>query len=189
MNIEKIKHANTINIGKEIIYYEELDSTQDEAKRIVDKPISNGTIIITDNQTKGKGTKGRKWYSAKGKNITITIVLYPNCYIKDINKITIKIAETIQETIKELYGIELKIKEPNDLMLNNKKIAGILTETSTISNKINHMLIGIGLNVNQIEFPEETINIATSLKKEYNKDFNIEELIIKIIEKIEKIIN
>ena len=180
MNIEKIKKE----LKNEIIYYEQIDSTQDEAKRIVNEKLSSGTIIITDNQTKGKGTKERKWYSAKEKNITMTIVYFPECSLKDLNGITVKIAEAIKSGIKELYNIDLQIKEPNDLILNNKKISGILTETSSILDTVKRMFIGIGFNVNQTEFPEETINIATSLKKEYGRDFDIEEIIIKIVQKL-----
>lgn len=188
MNIEKIKKANTKYLGKEIMYYEELDSTQDEAKKRIKSAIKNGTIVITDNQTKGRGTKGRSWYSGKANNIAMTIVIYANCTIEKLDGLTIKIAQTLVNSIKKLYNIELNIKEPNDLIVNNKKLAGILTESTTYNNQVKHILVGIGFNVNETEFSKDTINIATSLKNEYGKEFSKEDIIIKFIEQFEKVL-
>lgn len=188
MNIEKIKKANTKYIGKEIIYYKELGSTQDEAKKRIKSAIKNGTIVITDKQTKGRGTKGRIWYSGEENNIAMTIVIYPNCTIEKLNGLTIKIAQVLVNSIKKLYNINLNIKEPNDLILNNKKLAGILTESTTYNNQVKHILVGIGFNVNETEFSKDTINIATSLKNEYGKEFSNEDIIIKFIEQFEKIL-
>lgn len=188
MNLEKIKTAQTIYLGKEIIYKEEIESTQELAKQLVKNNIKNGTLVITNNQIKGKGTKGRIWEATKGKNITMTIILKPNLKIEKLEGLTLKIAQAIKEAIEELYGYELVIKIPNDLLLNGKKICGILTQTASIGNKVNYILIGIGFDVNEENFNKELQNIATSLKKEYQKEFEREEIIVKIIEKIEKII-
>ena len=188
MNIEKIKSANTKYLGKNIIYYEKINSTQDEAKRIIHDNISNGTIIMADEQTKGKGTHGRKWHTGAENNIAMSIIIYPKCNIKNVEGLTIKIAESMCNAIKELYGYELKIKFPNDIILNNKKIGGILTECNTLDEIVQHIIIGFGFNVNEINFSEETKEIATSLKKEYKKDFSKEDIIIKFLEIFEKII-
>ncbi len=188
MDINKIKKANTKIIGKKIEYYKEIESTSIYAKQIAKKEESNGKIIIAEKQTKGIGTKGRVWYTGN-KNIAMTIILKPKCTVKQLEGFTIRIANYIKETIKELYNIELKIKEPNDLIINNKKIGGILTEICTEGNKIKYMLIGIGFNVYEERFTEQTIGIATSLKKEFenlNIEFDKEDIIIKIIEKLEK---
>lgn len=154
MNIEKIKNAKTSFLGKEIIYEKELNSTQNLAKEIVRK-VNNGCLIITDNQTSGRGTKGRVWISKKDKNITMTIIINDNIEIEKLEGLTLKLAEGIKKAIKELYNYNLFIKEPNDLLLNNKKICGILTESSIIQNKVNYLLIGIGFNVNEECFEEE----------------------------------
>lgn len=188
MNLEKIKTANTIYLGKEIIYKEEIQSTQELAKELVKNNAKNGSLIITDSQTKGKGTKGRLWETTKGKNITMTIILKPNLKIQKLEGLTLKIAESIKQAIQELYGYNLTIKIPNDLLLNGKKICGILTQTATIGNKVNYILIGIGFDVNEENFSKELQQIATSLKIEYGKEFEREEIIVKIIEKIEKIV-
>ena len=183
MNLEKIKTAQTIYLGKEILYKEEMESTQELARQLVKDNVKNGTLVITDNQIKGKGTKGRTWETSKEKNITMTIILKPNLKIEKLEGLT-----AIKEAIQGLYGYNLTIKVPNDLLLNKKKICGILTQTASIGNKVSYILIGIGFDVNEENFSKELEGIATSLKKEYEKEFEREEIIIKIIEKIEKIV-
>lgn len=184
MDIEKIKKSKTKYIGKNIIFYNEIDSTQEEAKRKLNK-LSNGTIIIADKQTKGRGTKCKKWYTNSG-NIAMTIILKPRCKMEKISNLTIKIAEIMVEVICKIYKCQLEIKKPNDILLNNKKICGILTESKTIGDNVESILIGIGLNVNETKFNKELEKIATSLKKELKKELNREEIIVEFIEMFEK---
>lgn len=186
MNIEKIQKAKTKEIGKLIEYFKEIDSTYKYAKEIAFKNNQNGKIIISDIQTAGIGTKGRKWHSGKGKNILMSIILKPEITIKQLEGLTIKIASCMKKTIYELYGFNLEIKEPNDLLLNKKKICGILTEISTIGEKINYLIISIGFNVNEENFSTEIKEIATSLKNEYKRNFSREEILIRFIENLEK---
>lgn len=176
-----------INKKYRIKVYEELSSTHLYVKDNLDK-LENSTVIIANRQTAGIGTHGRSWYSGSN-NIAMSIIYKPNCDIAKLDGITINIAKSIKEAINELYNIELKIKHPNDLLLNNKKICGILTEINTISEKINYLIISIGFNVNEIHFDDEIKNIATSLKKEYKKDFDKQKITIKILDNIEKLIN
>ena len=186
MNLEAIKNADTKYIGKEIEYFQEISSTHIYAKEIAMQQKQNGKIIIAETQTNGIGTKGRTWYTGKSKNIAMTIILKPKCPINQLEGLTLKIAECMQKAIQELYGIELKIKEPNDLILNGKKVCGILTEINTIAEKINYLLISIGCNVTEEDFSIDVENLATSLKKEFKKDFCREEIIKKFIELLEK---
>lgn len=191
MDIEKIKKANTKILGKTVEYYEKIPSThllsKKEIKQELENEIKNinGKVWIADTQTAGIGTKGRKWYTGIGKNIAITILVKPKCTMKDIEGITVKIAKSIQKVIGELYQIQLNIKEPNDLMYNNKKLSGILTEVNTIGEKINYILISIGMNVNEEYFDDDTKNIATSLKRELKKECSREEIIVRILESLE----
>lgn len=165
MKLELIKKARTKKIGKRIIYFEQIDSTQDYAKNLVKENCENGTIVITDNQTKGRGTKGRNWIVSKGKNITMTILLNPDLKVSKLEGLTLKIAEGIKDSIKELYNYNLTIKEPNDLLLNGKKICGILTESSSYNDKVNYILIGIGFDVNEENFNEELRKYCNFIKK------------------------
>lgn len=185
MEIEKIKKSKTKEIGKKLEYFEEIDSTHKYAKKIAFKNKENGKIIIADMQTAGIGTKGRSWYSGKAKNIAMSIILKPKTTIKQLEGLTIKIANCMKKSIYELYGFKLQIKEPNDLILNNKKICGILTEISTMGEKINYLIISIGFNVNEDNFSTEIKDIATSLKREFKREFKREEIIIKFIENLE----
>lgn len=186
MNLQIIKQASTKNIGKQIEYYEEISSTHLRAKEIAMDQERSGTILLAEIQTGGIGTKGRKWYTGKGKNIAMTIILKPTCSIAKLEGLTVMIAKCMQKAIKDLYGYNLTIKEPNDLMLKGKKIAGILTEINTIGEKINYLLISIGFNVNEDQFSKETENVATSLKREFKTQFSREEIIKQWIELLEK---
>lgn len=179
LDIKYIQNNTTANV----IYFKELMSTQVFAKENV-KNIKDKTVVVTDYQTNGHGTHGRIWHTEKSKNITMTLILKPNCDLKKLNGYTLKIAEFIQEFIQERYKIDLKIKEPNDLLLNNKKICGILVECKTSGQLVNEIYIGIGFNVNEINFNEETEKIATSLKKELKEEFSREEIIIGILNRI-----
>lgn len=186
MNIEKIKNANTIYIGKQIEYFNEINSTHLYAKNIAQDEKNNGKIIIAQTQSSAIGTKGRDWHTGNNKNIAMTIILKPKCKIEKMKNLTLQIAEYMKQTIYELYKYNLEIKHPNDLLLNNKKISGILTQINTIGEKINYLLISIGFNVNEECFSEEIEQYVTSLKKEYKKEFEREEIIKKFIEILEK---
>lgn len=185
MNIEDIRNIETKIIGKVIEYYEEIDSTHDYAKNNIDK-LKSGTVILAEKQTAGKGTKGRKWYTGANKNIALTIALKPECNIGNISTLTVDIAVIVQKTIKELYGYELKIKDPNDLIINDRKVAGILTESSTIGDKLKYIVLSLGFNVNEDIFDKDTEKIATSLRKEYKKIFSREEIIKCLLKNIDE---
>ena len=186
MNIEKIKE-NLKNIYEEIIYFEEVNSTQTYIKqKYKENILLKETIVIANVQTDGKGTHGRIWESEKGKNILLTIALFPNCKIEKLKNLTITIAENIIEVIDNLYKIKLEIKAPNDIILNGKKLGGILTETIIQNENVKCLFIGIGINVNGENFSKDISKTATSLKKEFNKEFSRENIIIEIAKKLYK---
>lgn len=168
--------------------YEEINSTHKYLKENY-KKYENKTVIIAERQTAGIGTKGSSWYTGTNKNIAMSILYKPSCKISQLKGLTIEIAKILQKDIEELYNIKLEIKEPNDLMLNHKKISGILTEINTLGEKINYLIISIGFNVNETDFTSEIAEIATSLKKEYERDFDKEKIIKKFIESLENIVN
>lgn len=187
MNIEELKNIETLYIGKEILYFNEVDSTQKEAERRISSNIAkNGEIIIANKQIAGKGTHGRKWYTEENENIAFSLVLFPNCNINKFKDLTLIIAECMVNTLKQLYNIDVQIKNPNDIIYNNLKLGGILTQTVTVAEIVKNLVIGIGLNVNQLNFVEEIKNIATSLKREFiNIEFSREDIIKEFCEKFE----
>lgn len=183
----KLQNLKNNRIGKQIQYFEEIQSTHLYAKKLaIENQHIEEITILADKQTGGIGTKGRHWYTGKGKNIAMTIILKPECSIHQLETLTVTIAKCMQKAIYELYAIPLEIKEPNDLLLYHKKIAGILTEVNTRGETINYLLISIGFNVNEEVFTDETEEVATSLKKEYKKDFDREYILINFLENLEK---
>lgn len=181
-----IENLKTKIIGKNIIIFDKIDSTQTEAKKLAKKGIENGTIIIADEQINGIGTHGRTWYTKKGKNIAFTIIIFPECNINELKNFTFDIANCIVESIYNISNEKLNIKIPNDIMINNKKVGGILTQVITEGEKIKYILIGIGINVNETDFSGEIKDIATSLKIEFKKDFQREEILAEICNLFEK---
>lgn len=177
-----------LNENFNIKIYETIDSTQLEAKRICKNKNSNRTVIIAKSQTNGVGTHDRKWFNGGEKNnVAMTLILHPNCNIKEISNITIDIATIITKILEDKYHVVTSIKEPNDIILNCKKLAGILIETTLVGELVECLLIGIGMNVNQMGFPEDLKEIATSLKIETGKEFDVEEIIYDILREIKKI--
>lgn len=182
----KLKKLKTKFIAQNIIYFKTIDSTQTYAKNTLKEDIKDGTVIITDSQENGIGTHERKWYTGSGKNLAMTFILYPDCNIKKISNFTRLIAEVMIKAIKNLYGYELEIKAPNDIIYKNKKIAGILTESNSEGEIVKRICVGIGLNINQTEFPGNLEKIASSLKKEFNIEFSKEDIITEFFNIFEK---
>lgn len=180
----KLDGLKTEFLGRNVKYFESIDSTQKEVKTI--KNPADGTLVIADNQVAGVGTHGRKWYTGNGQNIAMSFVLLPNCNIRNIDNITICIAKCLVNTLKKMYKINLDIKNPNDLYFKGKKVGGILVETTCSGESVKKICIGIGVNVNQDKFPEDLSKIATSLKIEFKKEFNKEEIIVQFLNNFEK---
>jgi len=173
--LNKINFENLLTkfIGRKIFYYETIDSTQKEAwRKIENNNIENGSLIIANIQTSGVGTHGRVWHTEKNNNIAFSTVLFPNCDISKLDNLTYDIAEILVKIFKKMYQIDIDIKLPNDLIINNKKIGGILTETKLQGNRVKDLVIGIGINTNQNEVSEEIKDISTSIKNEFNIDID-----------------
>ncbi|BBA17335.1 biotin--[acetyl-CoA-carboxylase] ligase [Blattabacterium cuenoti] len=167
-----------------VIILKEVNSTNQYAKKYIHNRY-NWIIILTMNQTKGIGMNKNLWYAEKGKNLTFSIVFKPIkiLYIKKIYIMNLIVSNAIHKTLSECYNRNNKekiwIKWPNDIIINNKKIGGILIENSIFSKKIHTIVIGIGLNVFQKEFQKEWN--ASSLKEIFNPNFDLDYLFYKII--------
>ena len=165
LNYANISHGlNTKFVGNEIIHLNTINSTNTYAKTIAEEK-ENGVVIISEEQTMGRGRIGRQWKSNKGEGIWMSIILKPNIKPTKAPFITLIAGASITKALNNI-GIDTKIKWPNDIIINNKKIAGILTELSSEIDMINYVVVGIGINVKTLEFDDEIRNIATSIYKE-----------------------
>lgn len=173
-------------LGREIFKFKEIDSTQKEIWRMIENgDIRNGSLVIADTQTLGIGTHGRTWYT-DSKNITFSFSIFPNCNIKKLENLTYEIAEIFTKIFEDLYKINLQIKIPNDLVIKNKKIGGILTETKLQGEIVKVIVIGIGINTNNEEFPKELENIATSIKNEFDIEVDNLQIITEFCNRFEE---
>ncbi|OIO39254.1 MAG: biotin--[acetyl-CoA-carboxylase] ligase [Candidatus Omnitrophica bacterium CG1_02_49_16] len=148
-------------IGKEIVSYDELDSTNDTAFSLGENGSKEGTIVFTEFQKKGRGRLGRSWESPKGKNLILSVLLRPRMLPQDISKLTLACAVSVIKAVKKMTGKTLGIKWPNDIYYENKKVGGILTEMSAESDRINFIVVGIGINLNseQSQLPPGSISL------------------------------
>ena len=161
------RNLKTKFIGKNVLHFETIDSTNDYAKKIGNE-LRDGSVIISEEQTKGKGRLGRVWESKAGEGIWISIILKPNIIPNKAPFITLIAGASIVKALN-ILGVDAKIKWPNDITINNKKLSGILTELSAEIERVNYIVVGIGMNVKDTDFEEELKDKATSLYKEnYN---------------------
>lgn len=182
----KLKNLRTKVLARNVLHFKTIDSTQSKVWRLINKNAPSGTIVIADIQTAGKGTHGRIWHTDNENNIAFSFFVQLDCNISKLTGITTKIAEIIVETFKEKYNIVLDIKSPNDVMHNNKKLGGILTETKMVGENVKYLVVGIGINTSKEHFTDDIKDIATSIKKEFNIDIDTQEVIAEICNKIEE---
>ena len=151
-------------------YYESVDSTNDRIKERAHENESQGLVISAGTQTAGKGRIGRKWESPTKDSVSTSLLLTPDdISLEAIPTITVVAAMAVRDALSNLYGLEGKIKWPNDIVLDGKKICGILTEMEMKDNKVWYVVVGIGVNVHNTQFPEEIAFKATSVDIELQK--------------------
>ena len=151
--------------GKPVVYYPETDSTNIRIRHLGDEGAPHGTLAVADRQTAGRGRRGRTWESPGGSCIYMSILLRPDLAPEKAPMLTLVMACGVAEGIMDCADVKVQIKWPNDIIVSGKKLAGILTEMSTQVDYINHVTVGVGINVNVQNFPEE-IQTATSLLSE-----------------------
>lgn len=153
----------TERLGRNIKFLEEVDSTNNEIRRMAESGAPDGTLAIAEIQTAGKGRRGRSWTSPKGSGIWMSFLLRPDFAPEYASMLTLVTAMAVEKAIRQETGLDCQIKWPNDIVLDGKKICGILTEMSTEEDSIRYVVVGIGINVNTRDFPEEIRKTATSL--------------------------
>ena len=159
--IKSLMHTDWV--AKEVLYFDTIDSTNTKAQELAEKGYQSGTLVVADKQESGKGRRGRSWVSPSGTGIFMTLMIKPDINPNNASMLTLVAALAVAKAITSVTGEEALIKWPNDIVINGKKVCGILTEMNAQFDYINHIVVGIGINVHNESFPEEISQMASSL--------------------------
>lgn len=183
------EHLRTDIFARDITYYDETDSTNTRAKLAAEEGAVHGALFVANRQNAGKGRKGHSWNSDKGTTISMTYLLKPSVDISCVSAITIVSAVAIARAFDRVKGLKPQIKWPNDVLSNGKKLVGILTEMSSEGLDINYVVVGIGINVYNSQFPEDIADKATSIFIENGEGYDRSRLIAEISNEFEVLYN
>lgn len=162
-------HLRTKIIGNKVYYYSCLFSTQDKAKEIAGYE-KEGCVVISDRQTAGRGRQGREWLSPRG-GVYLSVILKPDIHLREISKITLLSAVSLSETVEKMANLRTSLKWPNDILINNKKVSGILCESAICGEVLHFIVVGIGVNLNNkmMSISPSLLYPATSISEEAGK--------------------
>ncbi len=172
-----LRGLKTKVIGKKLFVFESIDSTNACAKTLAETGTPEGTVVVADFQTTGRGRLGRAWISEPGANLLFSFVIRPRFKKESAGLLTFFSAVFIARTLEHISGHPIECKWPNDILLNGKKCCGILLENSFLQDRFDFSVIGIGINVNQVSFSDDLSDRATSLFKELGHKFDRTELL------------
>ena len=174
------------SLAKKVIVLEETDSTNRYLKELAAEGAEEGTVVIAERQSHGRGRLGRSFFSPEEKGIYMSVLLRPEIELQKSVRITSMAAVAVARAIERVCGVKAQIKWVNDVFLNNRKVCGILTEAGfdQEGKRLSHAVLGIGVNVGTMEFPEELRTIATSVCNECGKEVSREELIVEIVREL-----
>ncbi len=168
-------------MGSRIVFFDITDSTNTQARICAEAGALEGTLVVAERQTAGKGRRGKSWVSPPGDGIWMSLVLRPDIEPFRVSMITLAVALSVSAGIEEVCGLKTQIKWPNDVIVSGKKICGILTELSAEYDAIHYVIVGIGINVNTSQFPEELKDMATSLYLESGEKWKRSPIIASIM--------
>ncbi len=168
----------TEQMGRQLVFYEETGSTNTDCRRLMEEKPKSGILVVAANQNAGKGRRGRGWISPKDTSISFSLGLIPEFSPQKASMLTLVMALAVQKAISRLTGLKTLIKWPNDIVVNGKKICGILTEMNMEMDYISSVIIGVGINVSQREFPGELTDRATSLLLETKQEQRLQRSVI-----------
>ena len=175
-------------IGREIVVLEETTSTNDSVLQMTNATTPEGLVVFAEHQTAGRGQHGNRWDSVTHKGLWFSILLRPKIEIGESARLTTWTAETIANTIREQFSLKAKVKPPNDVYVDGRKVAGVLVEMRAQKNAPHLAIAGIGINVNHApeDFPEEIRSRATSLAMTMNRQVNREKLAITLLRDLDR---
>lgn len=179
-------NLNSQWLGKDLRFYDTIDSTNLEVRRLAEAGAEHGLTVIAEEQVSGKGRRGRSWLGKAGTGIWMSFLLKPEIALENSSMLTLITALAVAKAINEVTNVSCGIKWPNDLIVNGKKVCGILTELSAQMDELNYIVVGLGINVNMEEFPDDLKDKATSLQIETGKRIYRAPLAAKVLEYFEK---
>ena len=168
-----------------VVHYKEVDSTNAEARLLSVEGAESGLVVTAKKQTAGKGRRGRSWESPADENLYFSILLRPSLEPEKAPMLTLVMAYSVAKALQK-EDIQVLIKWPNDLVLSGKKVCGILTEMNLSGMQVEDIIVGVGLNVNTMKFPDELEDKATSLRKETLRELECGELLQLILKEFDK---
>ena len=171
-------------IGHRIDYYHSVGSTMDLARQAAHEGVAEGTVIVAEEQTAGRGRFGRKWVTAPGQNLSFSVVLYPGRWA--VSRISVAAAVAVARVIRHLYGLSPGIKWPNDVRINGKKVSGILIEAAVQNEQVRYAVLGVGVNVNMDPSDDgnESLGDTTCLSKEVGHTVQREETLQAVLQEL-----
>ena len=174
-------------IGRDIRVFQETTSTNDVIEKLARDGVKEGVVVFAETQTKGRGRLGRKWSSPARNGLWFSVLLRPNLRPQEATRLTVASATALARAIRKQTGVTPEIKWPNDILIRGKKVVGILTEMSAELDRVRHIILGIGVDVNQTtgDFPAELRKIATSLKIESGASIDRAELAAAILRELD----
>jgi BirA family biotin operon repressor/biotin-[acetyl-CoA-carboxylase] ligase len=180
---------NTSILGRKVYYFDNVDSTNNEAKKLAAAGCPEGTIVVAEAQDAGRGRKARGWYSPFGKGVWVSLVLRPAFSPQDAPKCTLLAAVAVNNAIRKVANFDCGIKWPNDILYDGKKLVGILTEMTAEIDAINYVVVGLGINVNlkAEDIPPELQAIATSLEIAVGHPLSRIDLLAAVLEEFERL--
>ncbi len=173
-------------IGKYVFLFDEVDSTNTKARELAEKGYDEGTVIMAENQSKGRGRLGRVWVSPPGVNFYISIILKPELVPAKATRITMLVAVAVASALRKTLSLPVTIRWPNDILVRDRKLGGILIEMDSEMDRVNYVVIGIGINVNMdiSILPDGLQKTATSIKRELGHEVKRIDILIPLLKEI-----
>ena len=174
-------------VGRDIRIFQETTSTNDVVEKLARDGVAEGVVVFAESQSKGRGRLGRKWLSPTGKGLWFSILLRPELPPQSATRFTVAAATALRRAIARETGLKPEIKWPNDILIDQKKVAGILTELKAEPDRVSYLIVGIGVdvNLNATDFPSELRKVATSLKAELGQPVPRPELAVTILRELD----
>jgi len=182
---ELLSGLKTSVVGKKIFVFESIDSTNTCAKTLAESAVEEGSVVFSEYQTDGRGRFGRSWLSEPGQNLLFSAILRPPLQQEQAGLLTFYAAVSVVRALEGFTQLQLECKWPNDVLIGGKKCCGILLENSFSNNRLEHSVVGVGVNVNQNAFPDNGLSNATSLARELEKKIDRKKLFQHILRELD----